>query len=132
MKMILRVAVILGLVITLFLSDVPISAAPPNNLPKFAADHILVKFKTGINALSMQPANDRHGGSIIKQISSLNVQVVEVPAGQVNEQIKAYQNDSTVEYAEPDYLVQAFGASDDPYFSQHGVWPKYKLRTPGI
>ncbi len=128
MRKIIRIAVILSLFVNFLLCSIPVSANPPANSSKFAIDHILVKFKAGTNAMSVKEVNTRHGGSVMKQITSLKIQVVKVPAGQIAEQIKAYQSDNDVEYAEPDYKVKAMDAPNDPYFYQQ--WGMTKIQAP--
>jgi thermitase len=51
-------------------------------------------------------------------IPGIGVQVVTVPKGQAMARVKAYSSNARVAYAEPDFVVQAAGAPDDPYLSE--------------
>lgn len=94
-------------------------------MPTFAAgkaegrghfpDRLLVKFRDGVDSASKQRVHAEHGGRIVDVIEQLGVQVVEVPGGQAIDKARAYQAEGMVEYAEPDFIVKAFGIPNDPY-----------------
>lgn len=49
----------------------------------------------------------RHGGTIVKTITGIDVQVVEVPAGTAAQKIDELMADPDVTYAEPNGVVRA-------------------------
>lgn len=83
-----------------------------------APDRVLVKFKDGVDKAAKDRVHAKHGGRVVREIPALGVQVVAVPAGSVDEKVKAYKAESTVDYAEPDYVATAVGIPNDPYFNQ--------------
>ena len=94
----------------------------------FATDRILVKFKTGALAASRQTVNARQRGTVVREISRLGIQVVEVPAGTVAQKIRDYKGESSVEFAEPDYVVKAIGVPNDTYYANQ--WGMTKIQAP--
>jgi thermitase len=62
----------------------------------------------------------KHGGSEVQPISRIGAKSIKVPAGELAKQLQEYQNDKAVEYAEPDFIVKAIGAPDDPTFDEQG------------
>ncbi|MEW6172627.1 MAG: S8 family peptidase [Bacillota bacterium] len=117
--------IILGLIVF----AVPLMASGKAKGPDFAADQILVKFKAGTSVTTKQKVHARHGGQAIDEIAALGVQVVKVPAGKALEKVKAYKDEAAVEYAEPDYVAEAVGVPNDPYFDSQ--WGMTKIQTPG-
>jgi hypothetical protein len=77
----------------------PVSACKP--------DTILVKVSSGADPATVIA---RHGGTIVRTISGIDVQVVEVPGGTGQQAIDALSADPDVKYAEADQIVHATGA----------------------
>ncbi len=117
-----RFFIFFSLVLSLIISGVPaLTAAGPtegSNRDGFAPDRVLVKFKSGVSKAEKERVHARHGGKVIKEIPALDVQVVQVQTGKVEEKVEAYKSEGTVEYAEPDYAAKAIGIPNDPYFSR--------------
>lgn len=74
-----------------------------NNIPAYASDRLLVRFKPGVSALSTTQIHSNAGGRTLKNISRIGVQVVKIPPGLVQQKLKAYRANPNVEFAEPDY-----------------------------
>jgi hypothetical protein len=74
----------------------PVSACPP--------DTILVKVNSGADPSAVIA---RHGGTIVRTIGGIDVQVVEVPGGTGQQAIDALSADPDVKYAEADQIVRA-------------------------
>ncbi|MDP3978163.1 MAG: S8 family serine peptidase [Pseudomonas sp.] len=87
------------------------NAAP---LERFAPDRVLVKFKPGTAAADMASAHRRAAATVIKEISGIGVQVVEVTAGSVVARVAAYQANPNVLYAEPDYYRLLVVPNEEP------------------
>ena len=128
MKKLLRIGVILGLIVGLLLFSAPTFAADQGNTQNFALDHILVKFKAGTNEVAKQEIHGRHGGSVIDDVARLDVQMVKIPAGKVQEKLGAYRSEKAVEFAEPDYVATAILTPNDTYFSNQ--WGMTKIQAP--
>ena len=79
----------------------PVASPVPNNCPP---DQILVKVKPGADPVAVI---GRYGGTIIKTIPGIDVQVVTIPNGGGQQAIDALNADPDVQYAEPDGVVRA-------------------------
>jgi hypothetical protein len=40
------------------------------------------------------------------------------------------ERDANIEYVEPDFIAQALGTSNDPYFVQGSQWHLSKIQAP--
>jgi len=91
-------------------------------MPKLAGHHpsrLLVKFKNGIASAETEGVNSLVGAETIKTYAEIGVQKVEITSSiSIKEAIGLYMQSGFVEYAEPDFTVQALVAPNDPYFSQ--------------
>jgi hypothetical protein len=89
-----------------------ISAAPQPVLPSPEAspvstckpDTILVKVNDGVDPAAVIA---RHGGTLVRTIGGIDVQVIAVPAGTGRQAIDEYMADPDVKYAEADQIVRA-------------------------
>ena len=88
-----------------------LSSADPSD---FISDTVLVKFKSGLGAAAMRTAHAAAGTSAVSQISGIDVQIVRVASGTVLDAVRSYSQDPDVLYAEPDYIAQAVGRTNDP------------------
>lgn len=85
-------------------------ASRPRPAPAMSAcepDRLLVKVRPGADPAAVVA---RYGGTIVQEISGIEVQVVTVPAGQGQQAIDALSADPEVAYAEADQIVTASGA----------------------
>jgi thermitase len=105
----------------------PVSAQEPPRQPPpaggFAAGRILVKFKPGVGAPSVQRTLAAQSMSVAGTVSALDVLKVSVKPGQELAEVAALRGDPNVLYAEPDYiaLAQATIPNDYYYPSQWGL-----------
>ena len=116
----------LGILVT---SPASLLAAPPNNpavaaqqspappagkalsrkqavlaqVPRFAPDRVLVRFKPGTAASERGKAHRLAGGSKRGEIPGIDVHIVDVPVGKVQQMLTRYQANPNVEFAEPDF-----------------------------
>lgn len=88
--------------------------AEPQNIPEFAPDRVLVKFKPGTAASAIGEAHRQARGHTIRSIPGIGVQVVRVPAGTVPGKVAMYKANPNVQYAEPDYYRLLVIPSEDP------------------
>lgn len=106
-------------------------AAPPDNadpVSEFSSEQILVKFKADVALPEVAEIHRQLGGQVKETIQGIGVQVVTVPKGQEKAKAKAYSSNPRVAYAEPDFVAQAVGSPDDPYFDLQ--WGLTKIEAP--
>ncbi len=80
-----------------------LAAAIRNQVPAFAPDRVLVRFRPGTAAADAGKAHRQAGGRLLQEIPAIGVHVVEVAQDKVNEKIAHYARNPNVLYAEPDY-----------------------------
>jgi len=117
----------------LLISSFPaiVFAAPPGNpapVSDFSSQQILVKFKPGTSLPEVAQIHRQLGGQVKETIPGIGVQVVTVPKGYMVAKANAYSSNPRVAYAEPDFVVQAVGSPDDPYFGYQ--WGLTKVGAP--
>ena len=81
------------------------------------AGRVLVKFKAGATARTVDAAIGSGGGKVIDKLGALGVLVVSVPQGREDRILAALSKNPNVEYAEPDYLAEAVLTPNDTYFA---------------
>jgi subtilisin family serine protease len=72
-------------------------------VPRYAPDRVLVRFRPGTAASETGKAHRQAGGRKLKEIPGIDVHVVSVPAGSVQQKIARYRANPNVDYAEPDF-----------------------------
>jgi thermitase len=105
---------------TIVLADSPDSSAPGSG---FSSEQILVSFEPGTSRPVAARIHRQLGGQVKETIPGIGVQVVTVPEGRAMAMGKAYSSNPRVAYAEPDFVVQAVGSPDDPYFGRQWGLP---------
>ena len=87
-------------------SQVQIEQLAPTESPVTACkpDTLLVKVNPGADAAAVI---SRHGGTLVRTISGIDVHVVAVPAGTGQQKIDEFTADPEVKYAEADQIVRA-------------------------
>lgn len=86
----------------------PASASPHtptklSELPRYAPDRVLVKFRPGTAASERAAAHRLAGGASGNLFAAIGIEQVRVAHGGVAASIRAYQSNPNVLYAEPDY-----------------------------
>ena len=112
---------LLALIAVVGLFAMPAYAGGPRDGLQFAPDQILVKFKAGVAAAAAKDVHANQGGVLIGAIPKIGVQIVKVPAGKVQAMLAAYKADKSVEFAEPDHVVRAYGVNDPSFSKQYGM-----------
>jgi thermitase len=118
-------ALLLALSFTLFAAG-PVRAA--SNILSFATDQILVKFKGETDEATQGEIHRKYGGAVVAEIKQLGVKVIKVSAGNVPDKVNGYRGEKAVVFAEPDYIAEAIGVPNDPYFSNQ--WGLSKVQAP--
>ncbi|MBI2853339.1 MAG: S8 family serine peptidase [Chloroflexi bacterium] len=108
----------------------PVAASAPSQgvAPSYAPDRIQVKFKARTAAATAQSVHARLGGTVAKEIPRIGVQVVNVPKSTVEQKLRAYKSEPSVQYVELDGIYKAIGTPNDPSFSQQ--WGMTKIQAP--
>jgi Subtilase family len=86
--------------------------------PKYREDRVLVRFRSGTSPSAMSEAHRAALGEVVRKFSSIpRLHLVKLAAGvSVHQALSQYRQDPNVLYAEPDYIVRAFTAPNDPQF----------------
>jgi len=87
---------------------------PGQEPPSFGRGQVLVKFKPGAPGQQVAEAHRQNGGRVKEVLGDLDVQVVEVPAGQERGRVAGYRANPNVEFAELDgvYVAVGHGTTD--------------------
>jgi subtilisin family serine protease len=92
--------------------------------PSYRADQILVQPKSGVATNLLAAFHAAHQCKVSRTFARLKrLQVVRVPSGETVESLIAkYRRSGLVEFAEPDYLIHAAAAPNDPKFADGTLW----------
>lgn len=93
-------------------------------MPRYAPGTILIKPKVGISKERLAQFHAGKGSKVLRTFRTGGAQVLSVPASEtVSNLIAKYRSSGLVEFAEPDYLVQAAATiPNDPYFLEGRLW----------
>ena len=101
--------------------------AKTKNIGDEQGKRIIVKFKEGVSETLKTEKHRRYNGALRETVQRLNAEVVEVAAGDETAALESYQKDEDVLYAEPDYVAEAFGVTNDPSLPQQ--WGMFKIEA---
>jgi subtilisin family serine protease len=122
----------------------PTTTDPAYGGMEFKAGEIIVKFKEGTPKASVQSLLLAEKAEILDEMDQLGIMLLSVPEGRELEKIEELKRNPLVEYAEPNYVVQAANTiaaephyslrasavfPDDPYFSPY-QWNLHKIGAP--
>jgi len=97
---------------------------------EYVPGEVLVKFRGGTNALTMDRVHEKIGSVRKKDFKAIRVHEVRLPDGMsVEDAVALYQDDPDVEYAEPNYIVRVSATPDDTYFSN--LWGLHNTGQTG-
>lgn len=94
---------------------------------------VIVKFKPQTTEAAIAKLNARHGTTRIhtNPVASFSkLRIAKTGQKTVAELVKLYKNDPAVEYAEPNYIAEAFWTPNDAYYSCQ--WHLYNSQYGGI
>jgi thermitase len=106
----------------------PPASSPPGS-DEFVPGEVLVKFKRDASLPKMQTTLLAQNARAVGEIPALGVQRLSVPEGQELTVITALQQNSLVEYAEPNYIIRAVLTPNDTYFLSH-QWNMPQINAP--
>jgi subtilisin family serine protease len=95
------------------------SAVDLSRAPKYKPDTLLVRFHPGVQRSAMEIAHQQSGAKILSEPAIVNgLHIVQLGVGvSLESALRSYRGNKSVLYAEPDYLVHASVATNDPQFS---------------
>lgn len=128
MKKRLAVAALLVAALVLNLTGGLVFAQQPGNPQGHAPDQILVKFLPGTPEKAKADIHRKNGGTVAEVIPGIDVHVVKIPQGKVDEKVRAYKSEVLVKFAEPDFVAEAFFTPNDTYFGNQ--WGMVKIQAP--
>jgi subtilisin family serine protease len=71
----------------------------------FRSDRVIVKLKPTVSSSDINTLQAEIGVTNVSTAEQFNIDIWDVPAGNVEEIISAYEDDPRVEYIEPDYII---------------------------
>src|SRR5208337_1645295 len=98
----------------------PFSHVDLSHGQKYIPDEVLVRFKPGTSRRAMLLSHARVGGTIKREFKSVEgLQLVKLsPGTSLKYALRSYKHDPSVLYAEPNYILHALSAPNDPSFPQ--------------
>lgn len=129
-RVLLLVLLVAGLILPGGMATRAQKAAPPvlsAVVDGYAPGRVLVKFKEGVMTRAAADVLAEHGASYLTNLYASPVQLVQVPEGKELALVEQLSHDPRVEYAEPDYIYQAFGAPNDPYYGNQ--WAHTRMNS---
>ena len=95
----------------------------------YAADQLVVGFEEDTSKAEVSEAAAEVEGTVTESLPAIDASVIDVPGGQASEAIAALQADPSVEYVEPEVLLQATDvAPNDSLWSQQ--WGPKRVEAP--
>jgi len=95
---------------------------------KYEPGELIVKYRPGGEGRRGE-LHRRHGSRKMKEFPGYAMEQVKVrPGTLVEDAVREFENDPEVEYAEPNYRVQAYAVPGDPYYPQ--LWGMAKINAP--
>lgn len=98
----------------------PVRAQVPP--PEYAPGCVIVKYKPSVQAATRASMRAALGAEVVSRLELIDAELLDVRGVSVPEAVTRLRLDPRVEYAEPDYLVHALRAPNDPrYPEQYGL-----------
>jgi serine protease len=83
----------------------------------YVAGEIVVKFKPGVSGQQIAEINAHNGAAVLSASRFAAFKRLKVPKGKtVPQMVAIYSRNPNVEYAEPNFIAQAFSAPNDPLY----------------
>lgn len=119
--LLLPLFLLLGFIVSAQEVSIPLIKGPPYFKPvveKYVSDEIIVKFKPGVAAETINGLNLKHGVAEKYESPYGKFKVLKIPQEKtVPEMIEIYAKNPNVEYAEPNSIARAFMVPNDPFYS---------------
>jgi len=92
---------------------------------------ILVHYRSDLSIDDRLKFHRMIDGESIGAIERINVEVLRVRSGVMDEVVNKLSQDKNVIYAEPDYIAYAYELSNDPGIMENLQWGMYKVQAAG-
>jgi thermitase len=117
------IAALIGVAVALYaqVAAAPVLAPAPTGWAKsqYVSGEVLVKFKPSVLAQQRKASIAAQGHTFLTDLDQSGLAHVKLAAGQtVETALAAYQNDPSVEYAQPNYIYHASLAPNDTQYGQ--------------
>lgn len=90
-----------------------------------STDEVIVRYKTSTGEPEKERMRKNLRTFLKQKIQRLNIDVVRIQEGTVEEKIRQYKKDPNVVYAEPNFKAQAFGFTNDTSLSKQ--WGLFRI-----
>jgi subtilisin family serine protease len=91
---------------------------------------LIVKLKPSMSEANFRGKLNARGATQRSEIRGINARVIRAPKASAELLKGELARDANIEYVEPDFIVQALGTSNDPYFVQGSQWHLSKIQAP--
>jgi subtilisin family serine protease len=91
---------------------------------------LIVKLKPTMRDADFKGRLNARGASQRGEIRGINARVIRAPKASAALLKGELERDANIEYVEPDFIAQALGTSNDPYFLQGSQWHLSKIQAP--
>lgn len=92
-----------------------------------STDEVIIRYRTSTPENEKENMRKNLKTFLKQRIQRLNIDVVKIQEGTVEEKIRQYKANRNVVYAEPNFKAQAFGVTNDPSLSQQ--WGLFKINA---
>lgn len=113
----LFISSIVALLLVGFLSPFSSSAKAQDN-NNYVPGRVLISFKDGVSQTEKDSLLRNNRAKVVSKIDALEVFVLQVPQAAEEKVVTALSRNPHVEYAELDYIAEAFFTPDDTYFDR--------------
>jgi subtilisin family serine protease len=91
---------------------------------------LIVKLKPSMLEANFKGKLNARGATQRSEIRGINARVIRAPKASAGLLKGELERDANIEYVEPDFIAQALGTSNDPYFVQGSQWHLSKIQAP--
>ncbi|MFC4077558.1 S8 family peptidase [Salinithrix halophila] len=105
----------------------PDTHAKATSSKKVVPGEVVVKYKENVSEKKEASLNGKMNAKVLSSNKQIGFDVVKVE-GSIQKAVKKYQDDPNVEYAEPNYVMKAYGEPNDPKFGEQ--YGPQKLEAP--
>jgi subtilisin family serine protease len=91
---------------------------------------LIVKMKPSMPEAVFKGRLNARGATQRSEIRGIAARVIRAPKASADLLKGELARDANIEYVEPDFIAQALGASNDPYFVQGSQWHLSKIQAP--
>jgi len=91
---------------------------------------LIVKMKPSMPEAVFKGKLNARGATQRSEIRGIAARVIRAPKASAELLKGELERDANIEYVEPDFIAQALGTSNDPYFVQGSQWHLSKIQAP--